>query len=448
MNPFAWPKPTLPPTPVAWAIVWGLLIGIALLAPRAIASVRGRGTRRPERLDPAAVGAAAISLALVLGASRFLWLGLFPLLVIARAAGGLVATRSGAAWVLAVSPALCALSFARWGDWPLVTRGVPWTPSGYARPYAVNKYYAEPVWIARDAGLEGRLYCDYFQAGFAGYWLAPRIRTLVNGTLNVSPDALRAAAAIAARSGLDDGEHFPELLDRFGIDLFLGIRPPETGNPYRPWVSTTAHLEDTPDWIAVFRNLSASLYLRADARNRANLARVAQYYASRHVPFDPARGFEPLRVIREAPDWARDQALVPERFGALEHIARTGRGESAVDARHRVAAIYVALGLYEQAIALDRTTLEIRPQAVRARRRLVWSLLHLRHYAEAAEAAAGLAQQPAADGLSHAIARATRNLPALEAAEARARLAALPVFERAEVPWLLANTAGPERRIE
>ena len=445
VNPFAWPQPTLPPTPVAWLIVWALLVGVALLAPRAIASLRG--TPRPDRLDPAAVGAAGIALLLMLGAVRFLWLGFFPLLLIARAVAPVLA-RPRTSWALAAAAALCTASFLRWGDWPLVTRGLPRTPAGYAAPYAVNKYYAESVWLARDAGLEGRLYCDYTQAGFVGYWLAPRVRTLTNGTLNVSAETLQAMAAMTARRGLDEEESFPELLDRFGIDLFLGIRPPETGNPYRPWASTTANLEDTPGWIAVFRNLSTALYLRVDARNRENLARVARYYASEHVPFDPERGFAPLPVIRAAPDWARDHGLAPENFGIQEHVARTGRGASAEPARDRVAAIYAALGLYAEAAELDRATLAIRPQAVPARRRLVWSLLHLGRYTEAEEAAARLAQRPTADALSHAIARAARGLPALEPDQARTYLAALPVFARSEVPWLLAGTAGPERRLE
>ena len=445
VNLFAWPRPTLPPTPLAWVVVWMLLGGVAIVTPRAIAAIRGAD--RAIRLDPAALGAAAISLALMLGASRFLWLGLFPLLLLAWFARASAAARPAAAWAVALSPALCALAFVRWGDWPLVTRGLSRTPSGYAEPYA-DKYYAEPIWIARDAGLEGRLYCDYFQAGFAGYWLAPRIRTLANGTLNVSDDTLRAAAAMNARRGLAPRETFPELLDRIGIDLFLGIRPPETGNPYRPWASTTAHLEDTPGWIAVFRNPTSALYLRLDSRQRENLALVERYYAAAFVPFDAARGFEPLRAIHEAPEWAARNGLVPAGFGALEHAARTRRGEAGTPARGRVAAIYAALGLYEEAIALDQTTLEFRPQAVPARRRLTWCLLHLGRYTEAAQAAAGLAQQPADDELSRAIARAARELPALDPSEARARLAALPVFERSEMPWLLADVAEPRRRIE
>ncbi len=440
VNPLAWPQPTLPPTPVAWFLVWGLLVGTALLVPRAIASLRAGA--RADRIDPAAVGAAAISLALMLAASRFLWLGVFPLLLLARALRG---TARGN-WVLALAPALCTALFLRWGDWPLVTRALPRTLEGYAAPYAAGKYYPEAVWLARDAGLEGGLYCDYFQAGFAGYWLAPRIRTLTNGTLNVPTATLSAAAAIGIRRGVEPGETFAALLDRSGIDLFLGIRLPETGNPYRPWVSTTAHLEDTPGWIPVFRNLGAALYLRSNERNRENLARIAQYYASQYVPFDPARGFEPLAAIRAAPDWARDHGLMPEGFGALDHVARTGAGESAALARDRIAAIYASLGAYAEASALDREILRERPQAVRARRRLAWNLLHLERYAEAQEAAAGLADRPKDDALSHAIARAAHNLGAFEPDEARARLALLPAFERSEVPWLLAGVPPAQAR--
>jgi hypothetical protein len=441
---FAWPRPTLPPTPVSWWIVWMLLLGAAMCAPAAVAAFRK--TPRADRLDPATVGAAAISLALLLGAVRFLWLGVFALLFFARAARPRAMARPAAAWALAVAPALCALAVARWGDWPLVTRGLFRAKEGYAQAFA-NKYYANPIWIARDAGLEGHLFCDYFQAGFAGFWLAPRVRTLTNGTLNVSAETLRSAAALTRRIGLEPAETFPELLDRSGVDLFLGIRPSETGNPDRPWASTTAHLEDTPGWVPVFRNLTSALYLRNGARHAGNLARTARYYASAFVPFDPERGFDPLRAIHEAPEWAVQRGLVPVGFGALEHAARH-RGAAAEPERSRVAAIYAALGLYAEAIELDRATLELRPEAVRPRRRVVWSLLHLRRYAEAEEAAAALVQQPPEDAVSRAIAKAAHELPALEPGAARARLAALPVFERSEVPWLLAGTAGPAARIE
>ena len=102
----------------------------------------------------------------------------------------------------------------------------------------------------------------------------------MNGSLNVTPEAIEAQRAIRERRGARPGESFEALLDRFGVDLFVGIRLPIAGDPNRPWYYTTAHLEQTPGWLCVFRNLDSAVYLRTNERNRANLERVAAWYAA------------------------------------------------------------------------------------------------------------------------------------------------------------------------
>ena len=444
VNPFAWPQPTLPPTPLSFALVWALLLGLLLLLRPAIAALRGRG-EPGHGLDPAAVGVAAVALVLLLAASRFLWLGIFPLLLIASAAGPRL-VRPAAAWSLALIPALIVAGFLRWGDWPVITRFLPRSAAGYAVPYASPKYLGEPVWLLRDAELEGNLYADYFLGGFAGFWLAPRVRTLSNGTLNVAPETLRAAAALQRRRGLTEGESFPELLDRLAVDLFFGIHLPDTGNPHRPEISTTAHLDATPGWVPLFRNLNASLSLRNLPRNRENLERIARHYRGQGVPFDPERGFDPARVARESPEWAHRNGLVPAGFAVLEHLARTDAGARGMRAKEQVASLWTALGVREEAIELDRSLLAARPSHNPARRRLVWNLLHLGRYPEARSAAEPLAEQAPADWLSHRLADAAREIPELPALEARAQLGILPVFRRSEVPGLLAGINPPPAR--
>jgi hypothetical protein len=441
----ALPVPPLPPSPLAWAIAWATVLGLALAV---FAWVRARAARA---LDPARLGAAIVAVALMLSAVRFLWLGVFALLFFANAFGGrsdgarAPSAAGGLAWVGAGASLLLSGAFFALGDWPAITRGLPTTAVGYAKPYPVVKYYAHAIWLIADSGLSGHLYNDYFLGGFAGYWLAPNVRSIVNGTLNVSAETLDALQAISQRRGQREGEDLPALLDRLGIDLFLGIRLPDAGLPGRHWTATTAHLEGAPGWIPIFRNSESALYLRASERNRDNLARIANYYAEQRVPFDRERGFEICRVIREAPDWAFRHGAMPPRFPLLAARAELPTsGDTPI--RDRVAALYAVLGCYSRAAAIDRGLLRDAPDAVRPRRRLVWSLLRTGAYGEAREAAEPLEARPNEDGLSHLIAKTAREAESLPLDQRVAALARLPFLVHAEVGWLSTGIAQPDPR--
>jgi hypothetical protein len=301
--------------------------------------------------------------------------------------------------------------------------------------------------MLRDAGLAGNLFNEYFMGGFLGFWLAPDLRSFVNGSLNVSREAIEANLPIRERRGSEPGETFLELLDRQRIDVFLGIRFPQLRSARRPWFYTTGHLEGAPGWIPVFRNVRSAVYLRTNERNRANLERVAEYYARQGVPFDPSRGFDPEGVIREARNWAVMHGLIPPYFEDLVTVSRgvdLTRRELALD---QLASLYTALGIYEHAMRLDRRLLRAEPDLVAPRRRLVWCLLRLDRTSEALEAAELLAAAPASDALSRAIAAAARD-SATEAdpGDFAARVAVLPVFTPAEAARLASAFVRPEAR--
>lgn len=445
---FALPAPPRLPSPLAWALVWSILLGTALALYRAI-----RPAHRARGFDPAQAGVSLIALALSLSAVRFLWLGIFPMLFLAKdlaRRGGDAPPPRGArrheAKIAAAGTALLAAAFVELGDWPAITRGLPATARGYSTPYPVNKYFAHTIWLLADSGVRGNLYQDYFLGGFAGYWLAPDVRSIVNGTLNVSSETLDALAAISARRGVRPGETMTALLDRLGIDLFLGIRLPEAGLPGRRWIATTAHLEDTPGWIPIFRNAESAIYLRANERNRVNLDRLARYYAAQRVPFDPIRGFEIDAVLRDAPEWAIAHGIVPRGFAQMTAIAGASGARGDLPTRHRVAALFAVLGRYERAAAIDRRILRFAPEDARARRRLAWSLARMGADREAAEITVALAAQPESDGFSQGMATAVREIGALSGEERRAALAALPLLTRTERDWLTTGIASPIAR--
>jgi hypothetical protein len=442
---FALPA-TPQPTVFAWLLAWGLGVGLGVSIARWIAR------RQPRRdLDPAHVAVSLLSLGLLISAVRFLWIGIFPLLLFAGTAAAPVpadhrravgAPRS-AAWIGALACVLAA-GFVKLGEQRLITRDAIWSSSYYERPYAAAKYYAHAIWLLADSGVRGRFYHEYFIGGFAGYWLAPEIRSLANGTLNVASESLDALAAIGQRRGLRPGEDFAALLDRFDIDLFLGIRLPEPPVTAVAGATTAAYLENTPGWIPIFRNLTSALYLRANERNRTNIDRLANYYAAQRVPFDRERGFDVDAVIRDAPDWAIAHGVVP--LGFVRWAQKTAAGQAESAARDQVATVWAVLGRYERAIAIDRGLVRVEPQAVRVRRRLVWSLLRLGRFEQAAEAARELESRPAGDGLSAWIVDTLRRAPQLDAEAARAATASLPFLTAGDSAALQRGLVPPQPR--
>lgn len=457
---FAFPLPGLPPSPLAWLIFWGLILAVLALAVHA--ARRGRHSHNPQQtqashanetgasMDPALLSIALLSLALPLIAVRFLWLGIFPLLLLAHALRPWLEARSQTRWVpwLGASASLLLwLALLNWGTGRLIFATLPGTWAGYAEPYRAGKYHADLIWMLDDAGLQGTAFADYHMAGFAGYWLAPEIRTLVNGTLNVPQDVIAANLPLRERRGEREGETYTELLDRHGVDLFLGIRLPRAADSTRPWFYSTAHLERTPGWIPIFRNLTGAIYLRANAKNEANLQRLVEYYSEQEVPFDPAVGFDAERVTRKNRTWAMLHGLIPRHFGGITKAAYGSDPKLKVQGRGTLAAVYSALGLYELAVELDRQRLEADPELVAVRRRLVWCLLRLDRTAEALEFAEALGEAPPDDGLSRGIYNAARE--AIESdAETRAGLVArLPLLSYAEAVALTTGLTVPTPRI-
>jgi hypothetical protein len=372
------PVANLPPSLLSWLLVWILLLGSGLAGMRTILRRRSEGSA--GRLDLVPLTLAATALVAMVMASRFLWLGIFPILVIARrsVADGVdpptskdddrpgVATASA----LTIAALLVALAFYPIGAWPMLTRGLPRTLEGYALPYAASKYPTEATWLMGDAGLEGNLFAPYSASGFLGFWLSPALRTAVNGSLNLPTTSMQAYLAARTRLGTADQPDFEALLDDLGVDLFLGTGAPTPIRENRPADYTTLLLDRSAGWLLVFRNLDSALYLRNNARNEANLRALVEYYARSRVPFDPSVGFEPARVLREAPDWAFAQRLVPADLADAHTWPESDprRNRNLSDA----AVAFLMLGEYDESRRLNDLVLENRPLDPAALRRRIW----------------------------------------------------------------------------
>ena len=440
--PWRLPVSNLPPSPLAWALAIALLALTPWLVVRELRRARTNAPTGSE-LGPTRIAWALVAAAALLAAVRFLWLGIFASFALALTTRGRVRT----AWV-SLAAVMLAAAFFPLGDWPMISGAMPRSPAGYAEPYNAAKYYAHAIWFLQDSQLEGNVFTDYPIGGFVGFFGAPRLRAFVNGSLNVTRDAIDANRPLREGRGARPGESFLALLDRMQIDVYVGTRLPETGPAQRPWFYTTALLENAPGWLLVFRNADSAVYLRTNERNQANLARVADYYAREHVPFDPARGFEPESAIRAARLFAVTHGIVPVQFEDIAASAHTGPAAARRAAAGSLASLYAALGLYERALRLDRATLDGDPTALSARRRLVWSLLRLGRLDEARSEAAALVESAGGDALSQRIAQTASDVTSQDDEARAARIATLPVFTPAEAAQAMSGMALPEVRTQ
>jgi hypothetical protein len=452
-----WPAGSQPSLFV-WIGAWLLLLGLLALVAQTLVRQR-RGL--PARVDGMDLVFAAIAFGFMALAVRFVWLSILPLIAFARAGRVGFWSSRAASWAAAGVAMAILVGFLVLGDWRGVTRFLPSQARDYARPYPALKYHAHAVWLLQDARLEGRLFNEYHLGGFLGYWLAPGIQTFLNGSLNVSREAIEANWPLRHRRGVLPGETFLEALDRFGIDLFMGIRTPSLAPGAQPWVFTSGHLERSEGWTLGFRNLLTSLYVRDVSNVRdggageSNLDRLDAYYRRTGVPFDPAVGFEPARVIREAPLWARRHGVVPVDFDALERAVRRTSDRQEALALDRLASIYSILREHAVAVDLDQGLLQFAPGALRVRRRLAWNLLHQGRAADALAVAAaeemtdfraGRAESRATDPLLDQIAALARDWDRLEPEERAARLATQPFLTPADASRALAGFLRPPAR--
>jgi len=433
---FELPARRLPPTPLTWVASW-LVIGGCVAAV---------AMRRESRLSsPTLLALSLASLVALLVAVRFVWLLIFPLLL---AAHSLRREKDGALALVQVPTAATALlivpTFFYFGAWPMLSQALPSRWEDYTRPYPAAKYFGHAIWFLDDAELEGRLFADYALGGFAGFWLAPEMRSMANGTLNLSPASMRAYGALRARQGEREGESFEDLLDRLSIDVFLGTGNPETGPQDQPWVFTTSYLEGVPGWIPVFRNLRCALYLRDHPRNQRNLEKVAAYYEAFGVPFDPVSGFDPGLAFQNAPQWALGRGVVPlDLPNLLARVRREREPERALPQLDRLASIYALLGLYEQVLQVDARIEAMDPEHDGMIRRRIWSLLRLGRAQEAASAAA--LTEHSQDAFSQwlaSVAHSAGNDPDFDPSAALL----LPLFSRDEVQRLLFGYFHPGAR--
>jgi hypothetical protein len=303
-TPFFPFHPSFPHNTISLHFLPWLVTDLLLLATLVAAIAGYRRYRRDGsigELDPPMFLLAGASIGAMFISVRFLWLGIFPLLYVAPR----VRPRFHFALALA-TVALLAL-YPKYGSWNRLTSSMS-VRAYLTTPYNKVRFYDAGMRFLRDTGVEGNLYNPYGIGGYLGYWLAPRLRTFIDGrTEHYSAEVLDEATRIAFFAPMPDGETPLHVLDRRRVDFFFALGGPgaQPGNKL-----TIGYLYRRPGWLMVFQSADHAIYLRMADRNRDNLARIAAYYAKLGIPFDATNGFDPRVAIRVRPDWARENRLI------------------------------------------------------------------------------------------------------------------------------------------
>jgi hypothetical protein len=372
-------------------------------------------------------------------AIRFSWMGGLALAALLRMLAPLRGRRARAggaalAAVLAAALAVPVSGFLR--------ARFPTADAYFGTPYTAAGYHVAGVRFLRRARLEGNLFNPYTEGGFLGYWLAPRLRTFVDGrTDHYTNEVLEEYFDVTDLRPRSDGRSPFDVLAARGVDVFFGVGLP-LATPNRP-AYTTVHLEQAPGWIQVFRAVDHAIYLRRYPRNRKNLERVAAYYAARGIPFDFARGFDPRAAASANPGWAMANQVVPLGWPQLVASAAAQDPEARLAALDQQALALTLLGSYEAALALDREALALRPELLAPRRRQVLALIRLRRADEALEAARTLRgaapDDPRHVALEAAAARLSARAGRPNAVERIRVIAGLPLLDEEEYRHALAG---------
>jgi hypothetical protein len=389
-NPFAPIHDLTAFTPFSWALA-DLLFGAALLAAawQLLRFARRRDLASLARLDGVHLALAAAALVACLVAVRFHWLAFLPLLYLLRRwrerERPLAAARLG----FAAATALLAFVMPRANGFPSLFAEVAREPESW-RGGAMDERYCGPgMRFLADAGLEGRLYQPFNEGGYLGYYLAPRLRTFIDGRLDHVPaEVLDDYLAIRRASRDGPSARLRDRLDRWGVDVFFADTFPESQYPDR---ASGFQLRRLPEWQPIYASRNCTVYLRRSPANRENFARVADYYRERGVPFDPKRGFDPARALREAPAWARAQRIEIAGAACLEAQRRGADPALRKLALAELAGHAWRIGDPASALALDEEWLAEEPGAFAPAWQRVDALLSLGRPHAALDAARALA---------------------------------------------------------
>jgi len=387
-DPFSIPGEGAPGIdPLAWLTMDALLLLLLLAAVAGgLAFLRRPSADRLRAVDPVLAALAFASVVAILVSLRFLWMSFFILLFLLRAQRWGLASHPKAArrvgWAMAGAVLLLTIGWVRMDAWAGIVSEIRREPGGYFEtPYLARRYCASGIHFLKEAGLRGNLFNPYHLGGYAGYRLAPGIRTFIDGRTEHYPDQVMLDYLEIVRGSRQSHRRAVfELLDARQVDIFLGVGLPEG---YYSDLYTVELPARRPDWILVYRSIDHAIYLRRDLRNAENLRRVVAYYRERGIPFDSQTGFSPRQVIRQAPAWAVAQGMIPPGFPELAAQRESENPDERYRALDAIGNVFWLLGEYHAQIEADLAASALRPDAREPRRRLANTYVRKRRFKDA-----------------------------------------------------------------
>jgi len=385
-------------SPVTFFTADVVMVGFALAAAIALWQlVRRRDPAAVDRFFPVGFGLGLAGIVAMMTAVRFLWMGIFPLLYLLRFArvrnpsDHRMATPVSWVWALAIAGVM--VGFFRAPNYQAALGSIPRAMSSYfADAFDHEKYYPSAVEFLQATDLEGRLFNSYAMGGFLAYWFAPNLKTFIDGRMNFPDEVLYDYKTIVLQRAAPN-ETFLDVLDRRGVDVFLGVGVPRGSRSTEATLYTTASLERSSKWMLVSRSMRHAVYLRVrpeDPAYERNLDRIEAYYRSEDVPFDRRRGFDVSRVIAARPDWAARKNLLPGQYEALLDASRGEEPVARAAAFEALGLAFALSGAYREQLAVDSVAVSLRPRAKAPLRRMVYGLLRLDRAQQAVEVAARL----------------------------------------------------------
>jgi len=384
---------------LSWWVAEALLLGWLLTVGSAfVRLLRQRSRQALDELDTVHLGLSAAAFVAMTVTVRFHWMAIFPLLHLLRAAQHVRVNRASvlpaASLVAATLSLVLGLTFPAAIQIGAFIREVGIEREGYfANPWLDVRYGGSGVRFLEDTQLRGRLFHPFNVGGFLGYWLAPELRTFIDGRLDHVPsEVLRDYLAIRRAAQQGAPQRLRDLLDEREIDVFFGMSFPETHYEDRHWIT---HLRRLPEWKLVFASEYHSVYLRKNSRNTRNFQRVSRYYGQRGLNFSVAAGFDVDHAIRRRPAWSSRQGLLPKNYESLVEQSQSDDRGARAEALERLGSLYWQIGAFDAATRTERRFQKLHPQDKASRWRMADALLQMNRPGEAhVIAAALLAEDP------------------------------------------------------
>ncbi len=155
-----------------------------------------------------------------------------------------------------------------------------------------------------EVQLDGRLFAPNNWGGYVLMRTYFKYPIFIDGRwVTIGEQVIRDSLTIASRQPAAG-----TLLDKYKIEVLL---------VERDWM--TPQFKKAGDWICVFENFNAGVYLRNTPDATASLQRCAAYYRAYEIPFDPRAGFDERLAYASNRDWAKQLRV------QRQHLSMNGR---------------------------------------------------------------------------------------------------------------------------